>query len=79
MTTTNDEGRQIAKVPLGPSECTSDRIDVAHVEGIDEDTHKLGCACGCDGDAVVIKEDGVDYAWVASTMDAERYMRGEIE
>lgn len=54
---------------------TGTRVDATHVEGIDEQTHTLGCSCGCEGEATVVKEKGVDGAYIASTVDAISYLQ----
>lgn len=79
METTPGGERQPAIIPTAPGDCVDERVDAAHVEGIDEQAHGLDCACGCRGDALVIKEQGRDGAWIASSMDAERYVQQRIE
>lgn len=51
------------------------RVDATHVDGIDEQTHTLGCSCGCEGEATVVKEKDVDGAYIASTVDAVTYLK----
>lgn len=51
------------------------RVDATNVEGIDEQKHTLGCVCGCEGDVTIVKEKGVDGAYIASTVDAITYLQ----
>lgn len=54
---------------------TGTRVDATHVEAIDEQRHDLECSCGCQGEATVIKEKGVDGAYIACTVDAVTYLQ----
>lgn len=56
----------------------ADSVDAAHVEGIDEDAHSVGCPCGCKGEALVISEPDVEGAYIASTMSALRYIGSKV-
>lgn len=52
----------------------ADSVDVTNVEGIDEQRHTFGCSCGCKGDALIISDPDAKGAYIASTMDAARYL-----
>lgn len=62
------------EVPDWLDDFVYEQVDASHIDGIDEDAHDIGCSCGCKGEAVVISESGESGAYIASTMDAVRYI-----
>lgn len=53
----------------------ADVMDATNVKNVDEQRHRPGCKCGCEGDVLIISEPGREGAYIASTVSVRTYYR----